>query len=217
MFRRKQEMGSNAIKDISERMVKAGRELHNQGLVRGTSGNISARIPGTDTFLIKPSGARMECLKADELVLVDLQGNRIRGESNVSMETPIHSAIYRTRKDVQAVVHTHAPTATAFGIAKTEILPLQIEVFMLLPNGVPFVPFEPPGSEALALAVQKKIEDYDALILENHGIVTVGSTIEAACNLNEMVEEAAKIQFLAMTLAGKDAMNLAKLKEKFKT
>jgi L-fuculose-phosphate aldolase len=210
-------MGSNAIKDISERMVKAGRELHNQGLVRGTSGNISARIPGTDTFLIKPSGARMECLKADELVLVDLQGNRIRGESNVSMETPIHSAIYRTRKDVQAVVHTHAPTATAFGIAKTEILPLQIEVFMLLPNGVPFVPFEPPGSEALALAVQKKIEDYDALILENHGIVTVGSTIEAACNLNEMVEEAAKIQFLAMTLAGKDAMNLAKLKEKFKT
>ena len=209
-------MGSNAIKDVSERMVKAGKELHNQGLVRGTSGNISARISGTDTFLIKPSGARMECLKADELVLVDLQGNRIRGESNVSMETPIHSAIYRTRKDVQAVVHTHAPTATAFGIAKTEILPLQIEVFMLLPNGVPVVPFEQPGSEALALAVQKTIKDYDALILENHGIVTVGSTIEAACNLNEMVEEAAKIQLLAMTLAGKDATNLAKLKEKFK-
>ena len=209
-------MGSNAIKDVSERMVKAGKELHNQGLVRGTSGNISARISGTDTFLIKPSGARMECLKADELVLVDLQGNRIRGESNVSMETPIHSVIYRTRKDVQAIVHTHAPTATAFGIAKTEILPLQIEVFMLLPNGVPVVPFEQPGSEALALAVQKTIKDYDALILENHGIVTVGSTIEAACNLNEMVEEAAKIQLLATTLAGKDAINLAKLKEKFK-
>ena len=209
-------MSSNAIKDVSERMVKAGRELHNQGLVRGTSGNISARIPDTDTFLIKSSGARMECLKADELVLVDLQGNRIRGESNVSMETPIHSVIYRTRKDVQAIVHTHAPTATAFGIAKTEILPLQIEVFMLLPNGVPVVPFEQPGSEALALAVQKTIKDYDALILENHGIVTVGSTIEAACNLNEMVEEAAKIQLLATTLAGKDAINLAKLKEKFK-
>jgi ribulose-5-phosphate 4-epimerase/fuculose-1-phosphate aldolase len=209
-------MSSNAIKDVSERMVKAGRELHNQGLVRGTSGNISARIPDTDTFLIKSSGARMECLKADELVLVDLQGTRIRGESNVSMETPIHSAIYRTRKDVQAVVHTHAPTATAFGIAKTEIFPLQIEVFMLLPNGAPVVSFEQPGSEALAFAVQKKIKDYDALILENHGIVTVGSTIEAACNLNEMVEEAAKIQLLTMTLAGKDATNLAKLKEKFK-
>jgi L-fuculose-phosphate aldolase len=213
----KQEMSTNAIEDISERIVKAGRELHDHGLVRGTSGNISAKIPGTDTFLIKPSGVRMGFLKPEELVLVDLQGNKIRGELNVSMETPIHAAIYRARKDVQAVVHTHPPTATAFGIAKTEILPLQIEMFMLLPNGVPIIPFKTPGSKALAKAVQKKIEDYDAVILENHGIVTVGSTIEAACSLNEMVEEGAKIQLLAMTLAGKDAMNLAKLKEKFKT
>jgi ribulose-5-phosphate 4-epimerase/fuculose-1-phosphate aldolase len=210
-------MSTNAIKDISERMVKAGRELYDHGLVKGTSGNISARIPEADTFLIKPSGARMEFLKPEELVLVDLQGNKIRGEADVSRETPIHAAIYRARKDVQAVVHTHAPTATAFGIAKTEILPLQIEMFMLLPNGVPVVPFEPPGSKALAAAVQKKIANYDALILENHGIITVGSTLEAACILNEMVEEAAKIQLVAIRLAGRDAMNLSKLKEKFKT
>jgi len=210
-------MSTNAIKDVGERMAKAGRKLHNSGLVKGTSGNISARIPSTDMFLIKPSGARMECLKPEELVLVDLHGNKIRGDSKVSMETPIHAAIYRARKDAQAVVHTHAPRATAFGIAKTEILPLQIEMFMLLPNGVPVVPFKPPGSKALAEKVQKKIANYDALILENHGIVTVGSTIEAACNLNEMVEEAAKIQLLAITLAGRDAVSLAKLKEKFKT
>jgi len=197
--------------------VKAGRELHDQGLVKGNSGNISAKIPSTDTFLIKPSGRRMENLKPEELVLVDLQGNKIRGETNVSVETPIHAAIYRARKDVQAVVHTHAPTATAFGIAKTEILPLQIELFMLLPNGVPIVPFKTPGSKALADAVQKKVADHDAVILENHGIVTVGSTIAAACNLNEMVEEAAKIQFLVMMLAGRDAVNLAELKKKFKT
>jgi len=102
-------MCTNAIEDISERMVKAGRELHKNGLVRGTSGNISARIPGTDTFLIKPSGARMEALEPGELVLVDLQGNKIRGEAQVSLETPIHAAIYRGRKDVQAVVHNHPP------------------------------------------------------------------------------------------------------------
>jgi L-fuculose-phosphate aldolase len=210
-------MSENAIKDVSERLVKAGRELYDSGLVRGTSGNISAKIPGTDMFLIKPSGVQMKVLKREELVLVDLQGNKVRGELKVSLETPIHTAIYRARKDVQAVVHTHAPTATAFGIAKTAILPLQVEVFMLLPNGVPVVPFKPPGSEALAEAVQKKMMTYDALILENHGIVTVGSTIEAACNLNEMVEEAAKIQLVAMTLAGRDALNLAELKEKFKT
>ena len=210
-------MSANAIKDVSERIVKAGRELHNHGLVKGTSGNISARIPGTDTFLIKPSGVRMEALKPEELVLVDLQGNKIRGESCVSRETRMHAAIYRTRKDAQAVVHTHAPTATAFGIAKTEILPLQIEMFMLLPNGVPIIPFKPPGSEALAKAVQKRMVNYDAVILENHGIVTVGSTIEAACSLNEMVEEGARIQLLTMLLTGKDAGDLAELKERFKT
>jgi L-fuculose-phosphate aldolase len=210
-------MKNNAIKDISERIVKAGRELRHQGLVRGTSGNISAKIPGTDTFLITPSGASMENLEPEELVLADLLGNKIRGETSVSLETPMHAAIYRARKDVQAVVHTHAPTATAFGIAKKEILPLQIELFMLLPNGVPVVPFKAPGSKALADAVQKKIANHDALILENHGIVTVGSTIEAACSLNEMVEEGAKIQFLSMMLTGRDTINLAELKKKFKT
>ena len=210
-------MSANAIKDISEKIVKAGRELYNHGLVRGTSGNISARIRGTDTFLIKPSGTRMEALKPEELVLVDLQGYKVRGESKVSMETLMHAAIYRIRKDAQAVVHSHAPIATAFGIAKMEILPLQIEMFLLLPKGVPLVPFKPPGSKALAEAVQKKITNYDALILENHGIVTVGSTIEEACSLNEMVEEGAKIQLLTKLLTDRDVSNLAELKEKFKT
>ncbi len=210
-------MRASTIKDISEQLVKAGRELHEKGLVRGNSGNISAKIPGTDMFLVKPSGAPMKFLQPEELVLADLQGNKVRGGLNVSLETPIHAAIYKARREVQAVVHTHAPTATAFGIAKMEILPLQVEMFMLLPNGVPVIPFEPPGSKALAEAVQKKITDYDALILENHGIVTVGSTIEGACTLNEMVEEAAKIQYLVMTLVGRDELDLTELKEKFKT
>ena len=210
-------MSTKAIRDISDKIVKASKELHGHGLVLGTSGNISAKIPGTDTFLMKPSGVYMGLLKPEELVLVTLEGNKIRGESNVSMETPMHAAIYRARKDVQAVVHTHAPTATAFGIARTEILPLQIELFILLPRGVPIIPFKLPGSKGLAEAVRKKIAEYDAVILENHGIVTVGSTVEAACNLNEMVEEAAKIQFMTMMLAGKTTISQAELEKKFKT
>lgn len=71
----------------------------------------------------------------------------------------------------------------------------------LFPNGVPVITFKPPGSKALAEAVQKKIIDYNAFILENHGVLTVGSTIEEAGSLNELVEEAAKIQLLALSLA----------------
>jgi L-fuculose-phosphate aldolase len=210
-------MSARTIKEISKRIVKAGRKLYSNGLVRGTSGNISARVPGTNMFLIKSSGSQMETLRAEELVLVDLQGKKIDGESNVSLETPMHASIYRIRTDIQAVVHTHAPTATAFGIVKTEILPLQIEMFMLLPNGVPIIPFRPPGSRELATEVQKKIADNDAVVLENHGIVTVGSTIEMACDLNEMVEEGAKLQLWAMLLGGREMMDLSYLKEKFRS
>jgi ribulose-5-phosphate 4-epimerase/fuculose-1-phosphate aldolase len=211
-------MSTKAIKEISKKLSQAGKELYDKGLVKGTSGNISARIPDTDTFLIKPSGVCMGRLKPEELVLVDLKGNKIiSGKRDVSAETPMHAAIYKARLDVQAVAHTHAPTATAFGMAGKEILPFQIEMFMLLPKGVPIVPFKQPGSKALAEAVQKKIADYDAVILENHGIVTVGSTIEAACSLSEMVEEAAKIQLTAIMLSGGNVNSLAELKEKFKT
>ena len=204
------------IKRISDELAEAGRRLHRQGLVTGKSGNISARMPGTNLILIKPSGASLESLKPEELVVVDLQGKKVKGESAVSTETPIHTAIYRARKDVQAIFHTHPPTATAFGIARMEILPLQIEMFIQLPDGVPIIPFIGPGSKALAEIIQKKIANCNAVILENHGIVAVGSTIEAACNLSLMVEEAAKIQFLVMSLAGKTE-NLASLKKKFKT
>ena len=210
-------MSTNAIKMISTRIIKASKKLYNNGLIIGNSGNISARIPGTNTFLIKSSGSSMEPLTPKQLVLVSIQGEKIRGEAKVSLETPIHSAIYRIRKDVQAIVHTHAPTATAFGIAKTEISPLQIEFFMLLPNGVPILTYKQPGSRGLADEIQKKIAVCDAVILENHGIVTVGPTIEAACNLNQMVEEAAKIQLTVMTLDSKRTINLAEIKEKFKT
>ena len=157
----------------------------------------------------------MEDLKLEQLVLVDLKGNKISGRQDVSAETPMHSAIYRAREDAEAVVHTHPTTATAFGVAGKEILPLQIETFMLLPRGVPVVSFKQPGSKALARAVQEKILEYNAVILENHGIVTIGSTLEAACNLNEIVEEAAKTQLTAMVLSGGSIHSLSKLNEKF--
>jgi L-fuculose-phosphate aldolase len=191
--------------------------LHNKGLVAGTAGNISARIPKTNEFLIKPSGISLQFLKPEELVVADLQGNKVSGELPLSIETPMHAAIYRTRRDVQAVVHTHPPTATAFGILEMKILPLQIEMFMRFPDGVPVIPFERPGSKALAEKMHEKIAECDAVILGNHGIVTIGTSIQAACELNEMVEEAAKIQHIVRSLSRgnlKD-VDLRTLKRKF--
>lgn len=159
----------------------------------------------------------MGFLKPEDFIVVDLDGNIVEGELAPSIETPLHTAIYRVRRDVKGVVHTHAPFATAFGIAGIEIIPLQVEMFLYIPNRVPVVPFELPGSKALAETVQKLIKDFNAVILENHGIITVGSTIEEACFLNRIVEESAKVQLVATLLAGKDAVTWETLKKKLQS
>jgi L-fuculose-phosphate aldolase len=207
-------MGEDTIRNLKDRLVNVGKQLYNYGLVVGIEGNISTRIPGTDKILIKPSGVSMGFLKAEDFIVVDLDGNKVEGKLSPSIETPLHTAIYRVRSYVQGVVHTHAPFATAFGIAGTEIIPLQVEMFLYIPNGVPIVPFEMPGSKELAEAVQKLIVDFNAVILENHGVITVGSTIEEACLLNRMVEECAKVQLVATLLAGKDAVSWETIKKK---
>ncbi len=209
-------MNDKVIQNLRKRLVKAGREIYDHGFVPGTVGNISARIPNTNTILIKPSGVSMGALKPENLAIVDLQGKQIQGEVTLSIETPMHTAIYRTRDNIRGIVHSHAPTATAFGVAGIEILPILIEMFLFIPNGVPIVPFKFPGTKQLAGAVEDKIKDFDAVILENHGIVTVGTSIEDACILNIMVEECAKTQLTATLLAGPNAITMEKIREKFK-
>jgi L-fuculose-phosphate aldolase len=209
-------MSESIIRNLRERLVKVGRGVYTHGFVPGAVGNISARIPNTDTILIKPSGVSMGALKTEDLALVDLHGKQIRGELSISIETPMHTAIYRTRHDVQGVVHSHAPTATGFGVAGIEILPILIDMFLFIPNGVPIASFEFPGTQELAEVVKKKIKNFNAVILENHGIVTVGPSIEDAYNLNIMVEECAKTQLIATLLAGQDAITMEKIREKFK-
>jgi L-fuculose-phosphate aldolase len=207
-------MSEDVVFILRNRLAKVGKQLYDQGLVVGVEGNISARISGTDRILIKPSGVSMESLKEEDFIVVDMGGNKVEGERSPSIETPLHTAIYRVRGDVHGVVHTHAPFATAFGIAGIEIIPLQVEMFLYIPNGVPIVPFELPGSMELADAVQKRIMDFNAVILENHGIITVGSTIEEACFLNRMVEECAKVQLITTLLAGKEAVSWEAIKKK---
>jgi L-fuculose-phosphate aldolase len=210
-------MSEKAVRDLRERLCRIGKQLFDHGLVTSTFGNISARVQGTKTILIKATGASMGSLKPENLVLVSLEGKQLEGGQAKSVETPMHVAVYDARSDVSGIVHSHAPVATAFGIAGLEILPVTTETYMLIPNGVPIVPFEKPGTKKLATAVQRKIREFDAVILENHGILTVGHSIEEACNLNMTIEETARLQFMATLLAGKNAVTMKTLKKKYRT
>lgn len=208
-------MDEETVKTVAERLVKAGMELYYGGYVKGASGNISMRLPHAEAFLIKPSGASLRDIKADELVLVDFRGVKLSGKAAVSLETPIHAAIYSVRKDVGAVVHTHPLATTVLGIAGYKILPLQVESYMRFPEGVTMVPYAPPGSKMLAETVKQRILECDALVLENHGLITVGKTIEEACRLTEIVEESAKIQCMLMAITGSSKYSEEELASKY--
>jgi len=125
----------------------------------------------------------------------------------------MHLAIYEVREDVRAIVHTHAPIATGFSVAGVEVLPVNVESRIYIPRGVPIVPFKPPGTRELAEAVRSRMAEYDAVILESHGVVAVGRTVEEALHLNLIVEECAKVQLVARLLGR--VVTREELEEKF--
>ncbi|UCD73364.1 MAG: class II aldolase/adducin family protein, partial [Candidatus Bathyarchaeota archaeon] len=117
--------------DLRERLVKVARELWEDGLVRGSAGNISAKIPGTKTCLIKPTGFRFKELQKDHFIIVNYETREvIKGSLKPSVETPFHTGIYKVRPDVGGVVHTHATTLVGFSAAGIPIVPVYMGAMM---------------------------------------------------------------------------------------
>jgi L-fuculose-phosphate aldolase len=185
--------------DLRERLVRVARELWEDGLVRGSAGNISAKIPGTKTCLIKPTGFRFKELQKDHFIVVNYETREvIKGSLKPSVETPFHTGIYKVRPDVGGVVHTHATTLVGFSAAGIPIVPVYMGAMM----GVPIAGWHFPGSEDLAEDAIKTLGDGNAVMIKHHGVITVGPTIERASGLTIGLEEAAKAQLVA-TLLGR--------------
>lgn len=184
---------------LRREITYAGRRLWQNGLVAHTDGNISARLDN-EWILITPSGVNKGALKPHQILKVHLREGIVDGNGKPSVETPLHLEIYRTRPDVNAVVHAHPPYATAFaaaGMALTEpVFPEMIVRF----GEIPLVPYATPGTERLAELVAEALVDHDAALLQNHGAITVGRTIEEACGLMEALEWTAKGLWLAKAL-----------------
>lgn len=168
-------------------------------LISGSGGQISARIPGTDMIMIKPSGFSLGSLKPEDMVIIDANGKKVEGKYSPSSEVPFHTALYRARSDIGAVVHAQSRFATAFGIANKELLPIWCEAFTLA-RGVPVAPYRTGGTEALAKVVVETMGDKYAVILQNHGTVSVGPRLEDAYQTSKDVEWLAEIQFLSTML-----------------
>ncbi len=187
----------------AEAIVRAGRILGGLGYMAGASGNISVRLED-GTVLITPSGRRKAELRPDEMVRVDLAGNVLsEGPQKVSSEYMIHLQAYRSRSDVHAVVHTHAPYATTFAAAH---MPLDntvlAEAWNMLGGTIPVVPFGAPSTPELAENLIPFLKDHSCFLLANHGLMTVAKDLEMAVQMTETAEFLARIQLNARALGG---------------
>ena len=184
---------------IREAIVEVGRRLYARGLISGNEGNISVRHG--EGLLITPAGVCKGFLAPESIIHADLRGHHLAGGGRVSTETQMHTAIYARRTDVTAVVHAHPPVATAVAVAGTPLdRPLIAEAVVTL-GTVPVVPYGTPSTHELAANVAARICDAHALLLANHGALTVGDGIWRAWERMETLEQLARIT-LATRLLG---------------
>jgi L-ribulose-5-phosphate 4-epimerase len=183
------------------RAVVAGlhAELLANGLVAWTSGNVSARVPGTDLMVIKPSGVSYAELAPELMVVCDLDGARVAGELRPSSDTASHAYIYRHMPHVGGVVHTHSRYATAWA-ARGEPIPCVLTAMADEFGGeIPAGPFAPIGGEEIGRAVVATLSGHrsPAVLLRSHGVFTIGATARDAVKAAVMCEDVACTVHLA--------------------
>lgn len=206
------------LEELREEVWRLHLELPRNGLVRWTGGNVSARDPETGYVVIKPSGVHYESLRPEHLVTVSLDGQRIEGYLKASSDTASHLYIYRHRPDVCGVVHTHSPYATAFAALGRPIPVYLTAIADEFGGPIPCGGFALIGGEEIGQVVVESIGDSPAVLLKNHGVFTVGPTVEAAVKAAVMVEDVARTVWIALQMGQPDeipAEDVAKLHHRY--
>ena len=174
--------------------------LPRTGLVTWTSGNVSGRDPDSGYVVIKPSGVRYEALMPDDMVVLDADGKVVQGRLKPSVDAPTHLYIYRHRADVQAVVHTHSPFATAFAAVGRPIPVCLTAMADEFGGPIPCGRYGKIGGEEIGQEIVRAIGDSLAILIKNHGVFTIGPTPTAATKAAVMVEDVARTVHLALQL-----------------
>jgi L-ribulose-5-phosphate 4-epimerase len=185
------------LEELREIVCKCNLELPKNNLVKMTSGNVSGRDPETGLVAIKPSGYSFEELTPEHMVVVDMDGRVVEGKLKPSTDTDTHLYVYQRRPDVFGMVHTHSPYASTFAVLGQPI-PACLTSCAMLGGEIPLGGYAPIGGEAIGQEIIDKIGRALAIVMQNHGVFTIGSSPQEATKMAIEVEEIAKITRLAI-------------------
>ena len=194
----------NDIDYYRQQLSEYSHRAFRRHLVGGTGGNLSIRIPGTDTVLVTPTGISLQEVEPDQNILVNLEGEIIESPQNLkgSKETGFHLAAYKLKPDIGGIAHVHPPHATAYS-NKVRPLPLATISARVVLKHVPCIECFAPGSAELRDAVTRGIQnnpEANCILMKEHGILAMGRDLRHAYYIADLTEDTAKIAYVAATI-----------------
>ncbi|GIH47176.1 L-ribulose 5-phosphate 4-epimerase [Microbispora rosea] len=182
------------IDELRREVCRLHAELVRYNLVVWTAGNVSGRVPGEDLFVIKPSGVSYDDLTPESIVVCDLDGNLVEGDLSPSSDTAAHAYVYRNMPEVNGVVHTHSTYASAWA-ARGEAIPCVLTAMADEFGGeIPLGPFALIGNDDIGKGIVATLTGHrsPAVLMQNHGVFTIGESPKAAVKAAVMCEDVAR-------------------------
>ena len=192
---------SKTERELREDIVQIGRLVYQKGWVAANDGNISIRLD-QDRLLCTPTGVSKGMMHVDDLIICDMQGNKVEGRKERTSEILMHLTVYNLRPDVRSVVHAHPPVSTGFAAAGRALNQALLPEVIIGLGCVPLANYGLPGTPALTDPMLPYIPKYDAIMMANHGAVCYGDDVWKAFFKMETVEHYARISLVAELLGG---------------
>ncbi|HUV52266.1 MAG TPA: class II aldolase/adducin family protein [Dehalococcoidia bacterium] len=184
-------------------VLEAAQRMSQRGFVVGTAGNVSMRLndlDGRQLMVITPTGKHYDSTSVADMVVVDFKGNVIEGQHTPSVETMMHVEVYKTRKKVNAVIHSHPVFSSAIAVAGLEIPPIVDDQITYLGGGIKVADYALSGSQDMVQNVISALGPRNAVLMSNHGALCVGRDMREAFTNLEMLEKTAKIYISVLSI-----------------
>lgn len=191
---------------LTDDFISVCRRLYEKGFVSATDGNVSVRLE-TGTFLTTCTGVNKGMVAEEDIIEVNLNGEVVSGNYAPSTELAMHLFIYIQRSDVNAVVHAHPPYATGFATARQPLTGCVFPEVIVGLGAIPLAEYATPSTLEVVKAIEPFVQQADAILLANHGVVTYGKDLFDAYYKMEKVEHAAHITFVARMLGGENLLS----------